>query len=146
MGRNVTINAILGLPFIQQTKMVIDTADHVAKLRALHAPPFPINFLHAMCAVPPVDEAHAAANAALHSDIVHEVENIEAFFMKKLPAIMSTSILLPTKCAHCINFHNISRGNSIANAAGMASISSAIEPSLNDANNAFSICNISLSA
>jgi hypothetical protein len=31
-GRDVTINAILGLPFIQQTKMVIDAADQVAEL------------------------------------------------------------------------------------------------------------------
>jgi hypothetical protein len=43
-GCNVTINAILGLPFIQQTKMVINTADRVAKLCALDAPGSPINF------------------------------------------------------------------------------------------------------
>jgi hypothetical protein len=38
MGCDVTINAILGLPFIQQTKMVIDTADQVAELCALNKP------------------------------------------------------------------------------------------------------------
>ena len=32
-GRDVTVNAILGLPFIQQTKMVIDAADMVAELK-----------------------------------------------------------------------------------------------------------------
>jgi hypothetical protein len=143
---DVTINAILGLPFIQQTKMVIKAADQVAKLHALDAPPFPISFCHTMCAVPSVDEACAAANAALHADIVHKVENIETFFMKKLPAIMSTSILLPTKCACCVDFHDISSGNSNASAAGTASIGSAIKPSLHDADNAFSLCNISLSA
>jgi hypothetical protein len=83
MGCNVTVNAILGLPFIQQTKMVIDTTDQVAELCALDAPPILIDFCHGMCAVPPVEEAHAAANVALHADIVHEVENIKAFFMKK---------------------------------------------------------------
>ncbi len=145
MGCNVTVNAILGLLFIQQTKMIIDTTDQVAELRALDAPPFPINFSHAMCAVPPVDEAHAAANAALHADIVRKVENIEAFFIKKLPAIMSNSILLPTKRAHCVDSHTISSGNSNASAAGTASIGSAIKPSLHDVNNAFSLCNISLS-
>jgi hypothetical protein len=81
-GCDVTINAILGLLFIQQTKMFINTADQVAELCALDAPLLPIGFCHTMCAVPPVNEAHAAANAALHADIVHEVENIEAFFMK----------------------------------------------------------------
>jgi hypothetical protein len=39
-GCDVTVNAILGLPFIQQTKMIIDTVDQVAKLCALDAPPF----------------------------------------------------------------------------------------------------------
>jgi hypothetical protein len=144
MGCNVTVNTILGLPFVQQTKMVIDTADQVAELRALDAPPFSINFCLAMCAVPPVDEARAAANAALHADIVRKVENIKAFFMKKLPAIMSTSILLPAKCACRFDFHDISSGDSNASAAGMASIGSAIEPTLHDTDNAFSLCNINL--
>ncbi len=31
-GPNVTVNTILGLPFIQQTKMTIDAADQVAEL------------------------------------------------------------------------------------------------------------------
>ncbi len=146
MGCDITINAILGLPFIQQTKMVIDTPDQVAKLCALDAPPFCIDFCHAMCAVPPVNEARATANAALHMDIVCKAENIEAFFMKKSPAIKSTGVLLPTKCARCVNFHDISSGNSNASAAGKASIGSAIKPSLHDASNAFSLCDISPSA
>jgi hypothetical protein len=82
-GRNVTINAILGLPFIQKTKMIIDAADQVADLCVLNAPPFPINFCHAMCAVPPVDKARAATNAAMHADIVCKVKNIEAFFYEE---------------------------------------------------------------
>jgi hypothetical protein len=99
-----------------------------------------------MCAVPPVNEARAAANAALHTDIVREVENIKAFFMKKLPAIMSTSILLPAKCACRVDFHYISSGDSNASAVGMASIGSAIEPSFHYTNDGFSLCDISLSA
>jgi hypothetical protein len=74
---------------------------------ALNAPPFPIDFCHAMCGVPPIDEARAAANAAMHAEIVRKVEYIEAFFTKKLLAIMSTSILLPAKQARCVQFHNI---------------------------------------
>jgi hypothetical protein len=145
-GRNVTINTILGLPFIQQTKMIINTTDQVAKLCALDAPPFPINFCHAMCAMPPVDEARAATNAALQVDIVRKVANIKAFFMMNPPAIMSTSILLPAKRACRADFHNISSSDSNASAAGTASIGSAIKPSLHDADNAFSLCDISLSA
>jgi hypothetical protein len=59
---------------------------------------------------------------------------------------MSTRMLLPAKRARHVDSHNISSGNSNASAAGTVSIGSAIKPSLHDANNAFSLCNISLSA
>jgi len=38
-GPNVTVNTILGLPFIQQTRMIIDASDQVADLGALDTPP-----------------------------------------------------------------------------------------------------------
>ncbi len=53
-GPNVTVNCILGLPFIQATRMVIDAADNVANLRALDTPPFPIDMRRAMCTEPAV--------------------------------------------------------------------------------------------
>ncbi len=73
-GPNVMVNAILGLPFITQTKMVIDTADQVAEMRAFDTPPFPIDFRRAMCAILVINEAAASANAALHADVVAEIE------------------------------------------------------------------------
>jgi hypothetical protein len=42
-GGDVTVNIILGLPLITQTKMIIDTSDQVAEMRAFDAPPFPID-------------------------------------------------------------------------------------------------------
>jgi hypothetical protein len=66
--------------------------------------------------------------------------------MKKAPAILLTSILLPAKRARCVNFHNISSGNSYTSAVGTASIGSAIKPSLYDAEDMFRLCDISLSA
>ncbi len=97
-----------------------------------------------MSAVPPVDKARAAANSAMRAEIVCKVEKIE-FFAKKLPAIMSTSILLQAKQARCIKFHDISSSNSNASAGSTASIGSGIKPSLHEANNAFSLCDVSLS-
>jgi hypothetical protein len=85
-GPNVTANVILGLLFITLTKMVIDTSNQVAKLRAFDTPPFPINFCCAMCAVPVIDDAAAAANAALHTNIIKEIENIEEHNNKKSKA------------------------------------------------------------
>jgi hypothetical protein len=98
-----------------------------------------------MCAVPPVDKAHAAANAAMHAEIIPKVENIKAFFTKKSPVIISTSILLPAKQARLVKFHDIISSNSNASAGSTVSIGSAIKLSLHDADNAFSLCNVSLS-
>ena len=111
-GCDVTVNIILGLPFITQTRMVIDTSDQVAECRAFDAPPFAIDFRRAMCAVPAVNEEVAAANAAHYQDIVKEVENIErvfaaktaAFHARKQPAFLPPSILLPAKRAKSVEF------------------------------------------
>jgi hypothetical protein len=62
--------------------MVIDTAVQVAKMCAFDTPPFSINFRHAMCTIPIDDEERVAAKAALHADIINEIKNIEAPFMK----------------------------------------------------------------
>jgi hypothetical protein len=63
-GPDVTVNAILGLPLITQTKMVINTADQVAEMRAFDTPPFPIDLRRAMCAIPVIGEAAASACVA----------------------------------------------------------------------------------
>jgi hypothetical protein len=47
VGPNNTVNTILGLLFIKQTKMIVDAADQVAELRALDVLPFPISFRRA---------------------------------------------------------------------------------------------------
>jgi hypothetical protein len=47
-GPNVTVNTILGLPFIQAIKMVLNAANQVAELHALDTHPFPLDFRHAM--------------------------------------------------------------------------------------------------
>ncbi len=87
-GPNVTINMILGLPFITQTKMVIDTSNPVTKLHAFDMPPFPINLCCVMCAIPVIDDAAAAANAALHANIVKEIKLIKEHIYKKNDALL----------------------------------------------------------
>ncbi len=85
-GCDVTVNIILGLPFITQTKMVINTANQVAEMRALDSPTFAINFHCAMCAIPAINDKIAASNATKFVDIAKEVEGIEAFFATKTAA------------------------------------------------------------
>ncbi len=43
-GPHVSINTILGLPFVVATGMIIDFVDNVADCRYLDCPPFPIDF------------------------------------------------------------------------------------------------------
>ena len=41
-GAQVTVNLILGIPFIKATKMIINLDDNVAECKALDYSPFPI--------------------------------------------------------------------------------------------------------
>jgi hypothetical protein len=123
-GHNVTVNIILGLPFITQTKMVIDTSDRVAKLRAFDTPPFPLDFRCAICAIPVIDKKKAIANAALHANIVKEIDSIVAHVSTKTTATYLQkaqdtlqSILMPAKRAQSVNFHDISSNSSASKAS-----------------------------
>ena len=51
-GPHVTVNMIVGLPFIQATRAVIDLSDNVVKLRAFDAPHFPLEYRRATVHVP----------------------------------------------------------------------------------------------
>ncbi len=94
-GPNVTVNAILGLTFIQQTRMIIDAADQVAELRSLDSPPFPIGFRRAMCTVPTMGEAQ---NASRFSEIIAGLENLEKF-ISGIPTVPAAPAMLAAKWA-----------------------------------------------
>jgi hypothetical protein len=115
-GHDVSVNVILGLPFIMQTKMIIDTFDHVAELRAFDMP---------MCTIPVIDEKKAIANAVLHANIIKEIDSIVAHVGIKTTATNLQSILMPTKGARSVKFHDISSNSN----ASKASIGSAIDHS-----------------
>ena len=132
-GPDVTVNAILGLPFITQTRMIIDTADQVAEMRAFDTPPFPIDFRRAMCAIPVIDESTAAANAALHASVIAEIEAIEAHIYKKCaflsrekePGDIPGSILMSPKR---VRVADISDTSTTDGSASVATIGSVVDP------------------
>jgi len=113
--------------------MVIDTADQVAEMRASDTPPFPIDFRRAMCAIPVIDEAAAAANSALHADVVAEIEAIEAHIYKrsaflsceKEPGEIPGGILMSPKRARVVD---ISDNSTTDGTASIATIGSAVDP------------------
>ncbi len=132
-GPGVTVNAILGLPFITKTKMVINTADQVAEMCAFDTPPFPIDFRRAMCAIPVIDEAAAAANAALHAVVVADIEAIKAHIYrksaflsrKKEPGDIPGSILMSPKQARVAD---ITDNSTTDGTASVATIGSVVDP------------------
>ena len=65
-GKSVTVNVILGMPFILSMKMVLDFVDNVATCNAIDHKPFPIKYRRTSNAVPAVD---ASANVGT---LVHE--------------------------------------------------------------------------
>ena len=81
-GPHVTVNTIVGLPFIQATRMIIDLSDNVADMRALLTSPFPLEYRRATVHVPIVDEVSAArihlSNA--HRDMIRSIEALEQHF------------------------------------------------------------------
>ncbi len=81
-GPQVTINSIVGLPFIQSTCMIINLSDHVTNMRALDTHPFPLEYHHAMVHVPIVDNDDAAcvhlSNA--NHNLIQEIEALEQHF------------------------------------------------------------------
>ena len=96
-GPNVTVNTILGLPFIQQTRMIIYASDQVADLRALDTPPFSIDFRRAMCTVPAVENPPVlAANFANYANVIKAVDEILAFYADDITP-SSQGIILPAK-------------------------------------------------
>ncbi len=129
-GPNVMVNAILGLPFITQTKMVIDTADQVAEMRAFDTPPFPIDFRRAMCAILVINEAAASANAALHADVVADFKAIKAHVYKKSaflsrkkePGDIPGSILMSPKQARVVDVCDNSTVDGVASVATIGSV------------------------
>ena len=80
-GTHVTVNLILGLPFITSTGMIIDTTDQVAELRALDSPTFPIEYRRATVHVPLIDESAVPVNYSNYRDIIAEVDQLEEYMM-----------------------------------------------------------------
>ena len=81
-GPHVTMKRIVGLPFIQATRAVIDLGNNVAELRALDAPPFPLEYRRATVHVPIVDEGnnHPVHMADAYNNLIAEINSLERHF------------------------------------------------------------------
>ena len=128
-GPNVTVNCILGLPFIQATRMVIDAADNVADLRALDTPPFQMDMRRAMCTEPAVGAFTDPDVSARYADTISAVERVLAIHAPRTTHEMQPpSILRPAKRGKTVDFDLSS-----ADDGSIVTIGSAIDPqAIND--------------
>ena len=121
---NVTVNCILGLPFIQATRMVIDAADNVADMRALETPPFPIDLRRAMCTEPAIGAFADNDASARYSTIIACVDRVLAIHAPRSSTEPKyDSILRPSKRAKTITFDR-----SFADNDSVVTVGSAIDP------------------
>jgi hypothetical protein len=93
-GPNVSVNTILGLPFMEATGMILDLVDKVVDCKYLNCPPFPVDFCRTSNHVPVLDDpSNTPANhAPSHLQIIKEVENIERYYNAKVLAAGLTLI------------------------------------------------------
>ncbi len=79
-GRDVSVNVILGLPFIISMKMVCDFVDNLATCHAINAPSFPIDYRRTCNTVPKPD---AGASLVEHS-VLRELDDYERWRNSRL--------------------------------------------------------------
>jgi hypothetical protein len=94
-GPNVSINTILGLPFMLGTGMILNLVDNLAECKHLDCPPFPIDYQRTPNHVPVMDNQSAAIHhAGVLRDFIHEIEHLERYYKAKVQAISSASVNL----------------------------------------------------
>jgi hypothetical protein len=102
-GPNVSVNNILGLPFMKATGMILDLVDEVADCRYFDCPPFPVDFFRISNHVPVLDNPSNPPDnhAPSHIQIINKVENIERYYDAKVLAASSTLTPKPLAVHFC---------------------------------------------
>ncbi len=93
-GPHVSVNTIIGLPFIKGTGMIIDTGNDMAECKYLDCPPFPIDYWHMSNQVPVMDKPSVPVHHARPhlSETIREIENTERYYNAKVQAQGSRTI------------------------------------------------------
>ncbi len=100
-GPNVSVNTILGLPFMLGMGIILYLVDNLAECKHLDCPPFPIDYQQTSNHVPVTDNQSAAIhhNSVLR-DLIHEIEHLEHYYKAEVQAISSSSINLQHSAVH----------------------------------------------
>ena len=73
-GPHVSVNTILGLPFMQGTGMILDLVDNTAECKYLDCPPFLIDFQCTSNRVPVTDDPSANVQLVESTKIIEEIK------------------------------------------------------------------------
>ncbi len=107
-GPNVSVNTIIGLPFIKGTGMIIDTVNDVAECKYLDCPPFPIDYWCTLNHVPVMDKPSVPVHPACPhlSETIQEIKNLERYYDAKVQAqgsrmIQNSAVLFGSTSTAC---------------------------------------------
>jgi hypothetical protein len=81
-GPQVSVNSIIGLPFITATGMIIDTVDSIVKAKHLVCEPFPIKFCHTTKYVPAISKDRAAICYFDFREVLSIIKKTDAYIAK----------------------------------------------------------------
>ncbi len=100
-GPNVSVNMILGLPFMLGMDMILDLVNNLAECKHLNCPPFPIDYQQKSNHVPVTDNQSVAIHhARFFWDLINKIKHLEHYFEAKVQAISSSSVNLKNPAVH----------------------------------------------
>jgi hypothetical protein len=85
-GPHVSVNMIVGLPFIKGVGMIINTVDNVAECKYLDCPPFPIDYQCTLNQVPAMDKPSVPVHHARPHflEMIRKIENLKHYYDAKV--------------------------------------------------------------
>jgi hypothetical protein len=96
-GPDVSVNLILGLPFIKATRMVIDAAENVVECRLLDCEPFPIESKRARLEIPKADACLSETVTKECGSLLQDLEALESHWAGVYAIDPSTGATLSVK-------------------------------------------------
>ncbi|KAL3794570.1 hypothetical protein HJC23_008026 [Cyclotella cryptica] len=94
---DVSVNLILGLPFIKATRMVIDAAENVVECRLLDCEPFPIESKRARLEIPKADACLSETVTKECGSLLQDLEALESHWAGVYAIDPSTGATLSVK-------------------------------------------------
>ncbi len=105
MRPHITVKLIVGLPFSQAMGMILDMMDHLAEIKTLDAPPFPIEYRSTMVHVPIVDKSEIRVSIADYQPVVKLIEDFEIHFAAAVQSPLITTHASPKHISVWISRH-----------------------------------------